>query len=138
MRRFFKQFTNGEVLPWERDFTREALRVAIPVTIQALFASLLFIVDNIMIGQLGEVEMAAVTQANRVTFLFHLALFGLTGGTAAFVAQFWGKKDLRGIRAAMGLSLCVSLLLATAFVIPCLLMPRGLLSLLLREEGLLD
>ncbi len=135
MSTFFKQFRNGDVFPWERDFTRELVNVALPITVQSLLTALLHIIDNVMIGQLGEVELAAVTQANRITFLFQLALFGLSGGTATFVAQFWGKRDLRGVRETMGLSLCLSMLLAVLVVIPCVLFPSHLMRLLLNDEA---
>jgi Na+-driven multidrug efflux pump len=131
---FLKQFRNGEIFPWERSFTREMLNVAVPIAVHSMFMALLHIIDNVMIGQLGEVELAAVTQANRVTFLFQLTLFGLYGGTATFIAQFWGKRDLKGIHATMGLALCASLLLAFCFVIPCVLFPAPLMRLLLGDE----
>ncbi|MDR0929704.1 MAG: MATE family efflux transporter [Oscillospiraceae bacterium] len=133
MNTFFRRFTDGTLFPWERDFTKEALNVAVPIVIHSLFASLLHIIDNVMIGQLGELELAAVTQANRITFLFQMVLFGLAGGTATYAAQFWGKRDLAGIRRVLGLALCVALLAALLFLIPSLLMPGTLMGLLLKE-----
>lgn len=107
MSAFVQRFRNGDIFPWERDFTREALNVAVPIVIQTLFMALMHILDNVMIGRLGEVELAAVTQANRVTFLFQLVIFGLASGTSTLVAQYWGKQDLQGIHAVMGLALCI-------------------------------
>ena len=134
MNTFIKQFRNGDMFPWERSFTREALRIAIPIVTQSMFMALLHIIDNLMIGHLGELELAAVTQANRITFLFNLVVFGLSSGTATYVAQYWGKRDLKGIRSVMGLSLSLSLVAALLFVIPCLIMPRQIIGLLLRDE----
>lgn len=138
MSNFLRQFKNGDVLPWERDFTREALNVALPIVIQSMFMALMHIIDNLMIGQLGELELAAVTQANRVTFLFQLVIFGLAGGTSTFVAQFWGKKDLRGIHSVMGLAVCLSLVAAGCFLVPCLLIPGQLMGLLLADPAAVE
>ena len=135
MSAFVQRFRNGDIFPWERDFTREALNVAVPIVIQTLFMALMHILDNVMIGRLGEVELAAVTQANRVTFLFQLVIFGLASGTSTLVAQYWGKQDLQGIHAVMGLALCISLGAAVCFLIPCMLFPRTLRRLLLEEEA---
>ncbi len=132
---FFRQFRNGDVFPWERDFTREFFGVAVPIAIQSMFGALLHIIDNIMIGQLGEVELAAVTQANRITFLFQLTIFGLCSGTATYVAQFWGKRDIKGIRQVMGLALCLALVSALLFLVPAMVAPRFLMGLLLNEEA---
>lgn len=138
MTAFISQFKNGDIFPWERGFTRDVARVAIPVAIQSLFMALLRIVDNLMIGQLGEIELAAVTQANRVTFLFNLTVFGLSGATAAYVAQFWGKRDVRGIRSVMGLALCLSVLAALLFLIPCTFFPQRIMGLLLHDAAALE
>lgn len=138
MKPFFRQFTNGEVFPWERSFTNEALNVAIPIVIQSLFMAMMHIVDSLMIGQLGEVELAAVAQANRVTFLYQLVIFGLVSGTSAFVAQYWGKRDLKGIHSVLGLSLCLSLLAALCFLIPCQLFPSSIMRLLLQDEAAVE
>jgi len=134
MSTFFKPLRNGDLFPWERSFAREVLNVALPIVVQSMFMALLHIIDNIMIGQLGEIELAAVTQANRITFLFQLVLFGLSSGTATYVAQFWGKRDMQGIRSVMGLALCLSLVAAFLFLVPCLLIPSQLMRLLLDDE----
>lgn len=138
MRAFIRQFKNGDVFPWERDYTREVANVAVPVIIQSLFMALLHIVDNIMIGRLGETQLAAVTQANRVTFLFNLVIFGLSGGTSTLVAQYWGKRDLQGIRSVMGLSLCLSLVAALLFFIPCVLFPANIMRLFLNDAAAIE
>lgn len=134
MNTFMKQFRNGTIFPWERDFTRETLNVAIPIVVQTLFMALLHIIDNVMIGRLGEIELAAVTQANRVTFLYELILFGLSSGTAAFVAQYWGKRDLAGIHSVMGIALSLSIVASLCFLLPCTLIPNTLMRLLLDDE----
>lgn len=138
MNRFTNSLRNGDIFPWERDFTRETLNVAIPIVIQSMFTALMHIVDNVMIGQLGELELAAVTQANRITFLFQLVIFGLSGGTATLVAQFWGKRDNHGIQQTLGLSLGLSLLASLAFLAPCLLAPGPIMSLLLNDAAAVD
>lgn len=138
MSTFFKRFTNGDLFPWERGFTRETMNVAVPIVIQTLFMALMHIIDNVMIGQLGEIELAAVTQANRVTFLYQLVIFGLSSGTSAFVAQFWGKRDLRGIHSVLGLALCLSLLSALCFLIPCQLIPHQIMRLLLDDAAAIE
>ncbi len=135
MSAFFRQFQNGDVFPWTRDFTRETFRIAVPIIVSSFFAALLHVIDNYMIGQLGVLELAAVTQANRITFLFQLVIFGLSGGTAAYVSQYWGKRDMKGIHSVMGLALTLSTLSALCFILPCVLMPGQLMSLLLKDQA---
>lgn len=122
------------ILRWERDFVSAVLRIALPVALQSLVATMMHILDSVMIGRLGEVSIAAVTQANRVTFLFQLTIFGLTGAVSTFCSQYWGKRDMAGIHRTQGLALGVCLLVATVFILPCLIAPEGVMRLFLHEE----
>lgn len=135
MKTFFRQFANGDIFPWERAFTRETLNIALPIVIQTAFMASMHIIDNIMIGQLGELELASVTQANRVTFLFQLVIFGLVSGTSTLVAQFWGKRDVKGIHAVLGIAICLSLVGALLFIVPAQLIPQAIMGLLLTDQA---
>ena len=48
-----------------RDFWNAVLRLAIPIAFQNLLTSSFTLVDTIMIGQLGEVPLAAVGMAGQ-------------------------------------------------------------------------
>lgn len=119
------------VLRWEPEFTRRVLTLALPMMLQSIVTALMQIVDNLMIGQMGQLELAAVTQANRVSFLFQLTMFGTVGGISVFVAQYWGTRDRKGIHRAMSMGLRMALIVASVFAIPALLIPERLLGLLL-------
>lgn len=89
-------------------FYKTFFKLAIPVTIQYFVTASLNLVDNIMVGQLGAVELASVGLANQVYFLLLLFLLGVSGGASVFTAQFWGKRDLKSIHRVLGLSLIIS------------------------------
>ena len=61
--------------------------VAIPVMIQNLVQSGVGFLDTLMIGQLGETEVAAVGGANQYFFFIQIAFFGLNSGSSIFLAQ---------------------------------------------------
>lgn len=122
------------VFLWDRAFARRFLMVALPIVIQDLVASSLHIIDGVMIGQLGDAPYAAVTQANRFTFVFQLFLFGAASGCGIFFSQFWGNRDLARMRSVMGLALRVAGVLTLLFAgsaiffteqVVALFLPRG-------------
>ena len=92
----------------DRAFFRRFLQLAVPVTLQYFFAASLNLVDSVMVGQLGAVELAAVGLANRVYFLLLLFLLGVSGGASMFASQFWGQKDVASIRKVLGLSVSIA------------------------------
>lgn len=122
------------VYRWDAAFTKRLLLVALPIMFQNLVASSLHIIDGIMVGQLGEAPYAAVTQMSRLMFLFQLTLFGVVSGSSIFLSQFWGKKDIAGMRSVMGMCLRLTLPLALLFGSAALLAPRLVVGLFL-EPG---
>jgi putative MATE family efflux protein len=82
-----------------------------------------------MIGQLGSVEIAAVGLGNQIFFILNMILFGITSGGGVFIAQFWGKKDLAGIRKSLGLMTIIAIFTAAVFTILGLFIPYKMISL---------
>ena len=58
-----------------------------------------------------------------------MILFGITSGGGVFIAQFWGKKDLAGIRKSLGLMTLIAFVVSFIFTIVCLLIPNQLIRL---------
>ena len=83
-------------LDWK--FYRRLFVLTLPIVIQNLIASMLNMADTLMIGKLGEKELAAVGMANQYFFFFSLMLFGVNAGVSMFISQFWGKKDILSIK----------------------------------------
>jgi putative MATE family efflux protein len=79
-------------------FMKRMLALAIPIAIQTLLTSSLHMVDSIMVGQLGVESIAAVGVGNKITTVLILVLQGFGTGAAIFASQYWGKRDTRGIR----------------------------------------
>lgn len=79
-------------------FFRILLTIALPIILQNLMQSLVNMLDTVMVGRLGSVAIAAVGLGKQIFFLLNMVLFGISSGAAIFVAQYWGKKDIPGIR----------------------------------------
>lgn len=114
-------------------FYKNLFRIAIPITIQNLIMSSLNFVDTIMVGQLGETNIAAVALANQLFFLIALFLFGVGSGASVFVAQFWGKKDVINIRKVLGLSMLCSVVVSVLATLIVMIFPEVVLSLFTKD-----
>jgi putative MATE family efflux protein len=99
----------------DREYFANLARIALPIATQSLVMSSLNMVSVLMIGQLGETELAAVGLAGQIFFLVNLILFGVASGAAMFTAQLWGKGDVPNIRRVLGLSLKLGLVGAGIF-----------------------
>ena len=106
------------------------VRLVIPLTLQNLVTSSVNLLDNLMIGRLGEVELAGVAMANKVFFVYNLMVFGICSGATVFFSQFWGKQDKKGIRSVMTVGLSLSLIFGLIFTVGAGLFSRGIMGLL--------
>lgn len=112
-----------------KGFYSSLVAIAIPISLQALLQNFVNMLDTIMIGRLGSVEIAAVGLGNQIFFILNMILFGITSGGSVFIAQFWGKKDLAGIRKSLGLMTLIAFVVSVIFTITCLLIPNQLIRL---------
>ncbi len=110
-------------------FRRMLFRLALPVMLQQLVGASISLLDNAMIGGLGDEALAALLQASQITFLLFVFLFGITSATQAFTSQYWGQKNIAGIRKTLGLALLLGQVVGWGFFMLSFLAPSFVLSL---------
>ena len=119
----------------DRPFWRVTLRLALPIALQNLLISSFSLVDTIMIGGLGDVALSAVGMAGQWSWMLTLVLFGFCSGTAVFISQYWGVRDLKGIRNVYGLMLVNTLAAAAVFFVIGFCWPQGVVSLFNKDPA---
>ena len=119
----------------DRRFYRLALAVAVPIMIQNGITNFVSMLDNIMVGRLGTVEMTGVSIGNSLIFVFNLAVFGAVSGAGIFGAQFFGKGDTDGVRYAFRYKVLEGILLLALGCGIFLGFGRPLIRLFLQGEG---
>lgn len=122
----------------DKIFYGSLFSIAIPIMFQNLINSSVNMVDTILIGRLGTVEIAAVGLGNQVFFLLNMVLFGICSGGGVFTAQFWGKKDIAGIRKNMGLCLTLTVSVAAVFTAVCMAAPRFIIGLYSNDRAVIE
>ncbi|KUO75786.1 MAG: MATE family efflux transporter [Clostridia bacterium BRH_c25] len=117
----------------DRHFFSQMYKIALPITMQNLVLASLNLVDNIMIGGLGETAIAGVGLANQYFFLLNLLLFGIVSGSSIFTAQFWGTKDIKNIRKVLGICIITGGAGAFLFSIGGLFFPNEILGIFSKD-----
>jgi Na+-driven multidrug efflux pump len=118
-----------------RTFYRQVAVIAIPIIIQNGITNFVSLLDNIMIGQVGTLQMSGVSIVNQLIFVFNLCIFGASSGAGIFTAQFHGSQDHTGIRHTFRFKILSCLLLSFSCIILFLLGGNGLISVYLLGEG---
>ncbi|PKM84599.1 MAG: MATE family efflux transporter [Firmicutes bacterium HGW-Firmicutes-11] len=112
-----------------RPLYRTLARVALPIALQSLIASSLNLVDSLMVGSLGEAELAAVGLSSQLFFLHWGVMFGFASGSAAFFAQFWGTQDMANIKRVLGFAVAFSFGVGFLFFVPAMFFPESVLRI---------
>ncbi len=118
----------------DKKFYKSLANIAIPITLQNLVMSSINMLDTLMITRLGDANIAAVGLANQVFFFFSLILFGVNSGSSIFVAQFWGKRDVKNIRKILGLAIMICGLVSIIFTLGALLIPEAIMKIFTHEQ----
>lgn len=109
-------------------FLPQLVSLSLPIALQALMMTALNLADTFMVGQLGEAQIGAIALGNQVFFVLMLFLFGTGSGCAVFASQYWGRRDVAGVRRALGLSLVTGAVGAVLFTVAAVATPDLILS----------
>lgn len=109
-------------------FFSSLLVISIPIMVQSLLQTFINMLDTFMIGRLGKDCIAAVGLGNSYFFILNMILFGITSGGGVFIAQFWGKKNISGIRKSLGIILFLGVVVSVVFNVLAISIPSLIMS----------
>ncbi len=117
-----------------RTFYKSVLAMMIPMILQNLVTNFVSLIDNIMVGQIGTMQMNGVSIVNQFMFVFNTAVFGAVSGAGIFGAQFFGKGDHEGHKYTVRFRMIVCIVLAVIALIVFGLFDVQLISLFLSKD----
>ena len=90
----------------EKGFLQKVMRISIPVALQSMLQSSFSMVDQIMVGQLGEKSVAAVEIAGKPGFIYAFVIGAISTITGIMISQYIGNHN----RVAEERSICINFL----------------------------
>ena len=122
----------------DKKFYRHVLALMIPILVQNGITNFVNMLDNLMVGQVGQPEMIGVSVANQLMFVYNLCIFGAVSGAGIFGAQFFGSGDTKGLRDTFRFKLIFCTALTVAVIILFIFAGEPLINLYLKGEGAAD
>lgn len=120
-------------LKFEKSFIKMLLALAVPIILQNLITASLNLLDNIMVGRLGESEIAAVGLSNQFYMIFYYTIAGIGMGAGVFMSQLWGKRDIKKIHEFLDLSLLISVTASVFFAAIAFIFPDKIIHIFLKD-----
>jgi putative MATE family efflux protein len=107
----------------------EIIKLAIPVSLEAVFQTSLSLVDLVIVGSLGASAVAAVGLSNSVTFVIMLLYSGVGTGSGVLVAQAFGRNDMEELSKITALGQMIAGACGMCTAIPLVLFAGPILHL---------
>lgn len=122
----------------EKSFFRTSMKIAVPVALQAMLQSSFSIIDQVMVGQLGEDAIAAVEVGGKAGFVFSFVSGAVATVAGIMVSQYIGKNDDEKVRTSMSVNLCVVFVIAAITSFLCFFIPRALSAIFTKDDEVIS
>lgn len=117
----------------KKEFQKELLQIAVPVTLQCLMQSSFSVVDQIMTGQLGSISIAGIGLGGKFASIYSVVIAAVASVAGIMIAQYIGKKDDGEAGRSFYTNLAVSIILAAVFTSLSMIMPYQILGLYTKD-----
>lgn len=122
----------------DKAFYKNLLLIALPVALKSLLSLGVNMLDNIMVGSLGETALSSVALANQVSTLFVFFMNGVAGGAGVLISQYWGKQDVKRIKSVFSVVLKIILCVSVAVTVTVYFFPRQTMGIFTPETDIIN
>ena len=99
----------------KESFGKKVISIAIPVALQSMLQSSFSMIDQIMVGQLGEKSISAVEIAGKPGFIYSVVVGAVCTIAGIMISQYIGKKDRESEEKSICVNFLVMMLTGIAF-----------------------
>ena len=114
-------------------FFKAVCTLAIPVALQSMLQSSFSMVDQIMIGQLGEINVAGVDLAGKFSSIYSVVISAIGAVAGIMIAQYLGQKNRSEVRRSFFTNLLLGTGIAGMFMVICTLFPNQIMGAYTRD-----
>lgn len=118
----------------DRDFYAQVVAVVVPIIIQNTVSNVVSLLDNVMVGRVGTLQMSAVAIVNQLLFVFNLCIFGGLAGAGIFATQYAGAHDDKGVRDCFRVKWMIALSMLACALVVLIAFPKRLIGMYLAQE----
>ena len=122
----------------DKKFYERVLAIALPVAAQQAINMGVNMMDTVMLGSFGEVQLSGSSLANSFYSLYTTLCMGIIGGGSVPVSQYWGAADKPRAKEVFSLAVRLAILLGLAFALVTWAFPAQIMSLFTSEQAVID
>lgn len=128
----------GKLFAKDKGFYKTVWLLALPVVLQNMITIGVNMLDTMMLGAYGEIQLSGASLANEFISLYQILCLGIGGGAAVLTSQYWGAGDVKAVRRVIVLMLRISLTLGALFMFATLVIPDTIMRIYADEQPVID
>ena len=105
---------------------------------QQLITSSVNLVDNLMVGQLGDAALGGVAAVNRFYIIATYGTNGVLAAAAIFIAQFFGAQDHERMKQSFRFSILSAYAIMIPFFLLGFLVPEGIVRFFTSDPAIVQ
>lgn len=113
----------------DKKFYKLILSIALPIALQNLITFAVSMIDTMMLGSLGEVQLSAASIGNNLFFILTILIFGLAGGSNILISQYWGKGDVKAIHKILSIMYRACIIITSIFIAIAIFLPEKFMKI---------
>lgn len=98
-------------------FMKSLCKIAIPVTLQSMLQASFSIVDQIMIGQLGETNISVVGLCGNFSLIFSVVIGAVSTVAGILISQFIGAEDTKEAWCSFDVNIVCGIIISAMFLL---------------------
>ncbi len=126
------------IMTKDRSFYKTLFVLALPIALQNLITFSVGLIDNIMIGALGDVAVSGVYMGNQIQTLLQVFSGGIEGAILVISTQYRGRRDTESIKKISSIGLRFAFIFGLLLTLVCFFAPRFVISLFTDREKIID
>lgn len=122
----------------DKAFFKKTLIIAVPLMMQQLVSTAVNLLDNLMIGQLGDHALAGVAAVNRYFMIGLFGTWGILAASSVFMAQFYGSNDDDHMQQTFRYSIFSSSIVMSIFIAISMVFPEQIIRFFIDNDAVLE
>lgn len=122
----------------KNDFIKKLMTLVFPIAFQQFMLALVSASDALMLGELTQDALSAVSLASQIAFVQNLFLAAMTIGLSMLAAQYWGKGQVNEVEKIFAYVLKISIAVSLTFTFVTFSVPDVLMKIFTSEKVLIE
>ena len=121
----------------DKHFYERVLAIMLPVAVQQAINMGVNMMDTVMLGSFGEVQLSASSLANSYYSIFQIFCMGITASCSILISQHWGAGQIKQVKQVFALSMRLTVLFGAVFTLLTWAAPEWIMRIFTPEEDVI-